>query len=71
MYLLPCELHAAVTRPTLERVVGLYGARGTVAIIGKTIRGDVETRDQRFFHCTISFSTGSDSGLMVSLLKSK
>ncbi len=50
MYLLPGELHTAVAGTPFERVVGLYGTRGAVAIIRKTIRGDVVARDQRFFH---------------------
>jgi hypothetical protein len=48
--LLTRELHTAVAGTSFERVVGLYGTRGTVAIIGKTIRGDVITRDQSLFH---------------------
>ncbi len=48
--LLTCELHTAITGTPFERVVGLYGTRGTVAVIGKTIRGDAITRDQSLFH---------------------
>lgn len=44
------ELHAPVAGAPFERVVGLYGARGTIAIIGKTIGGDVKTSDQGLFH---------------------
>ena len=66
MYLLPGELHTAVAGTPFERAVGLYGTGGTIAVIGKTIRGDLETRDQRLFHrggrCSSSSSTIHGAG---------
>ena len=49
MYLLPCELHAAITCPARERVIGIDRTGCPGSLGGKALGRHAILRDQRLF----------------------